>query len=151
MLARLDQLTVATIWCTERVCVCVYVCVMCVCHRGGGIPQSSEHLPPLWRGSGCMGRKGVPTFCCAPVCLRSLAAVLSAWPSRKCGGLIKPTVRHTQAHKRGWWKWGMEWALMDIGIELHWQGWRLKAWIPRQTCRLRLKQAVGSTRRLCSM
>lgn len=84
-----------------------------------------------------------------PDCLRSLAAVLSVWPSCKCGGLIKPTARHTQAHKRGWWKWGMEWALMDIGIELHWQGWRLKAWIPRQTWHLRLKQAVGSTRRLC--
>lgn len=134
---------------SERLCVFVWCVFVTGVGGGGGIPQSSEHLSPLWSGSGCMGRKGVPTCCPAPVCLRSLAAVLSAWPSCKCGGLIKPTARHTQAHKRGWWKWGMEWALMDIGIELHWQGWRLKAWIPRQTCRLRLKQAVGSTRRLC--
>lgn len=60
---------------------CVRLCVMCVSHwrRGGGgreggvASQSSEHLSPPWRGSGCTGRKGAPTF-------DPLLCVYAAWP-----------------------------------------------------------------------
>lgn len=130
--------------------VCVWV--RCVLVFGGGglrlSPKSIFHL----RGGGQVALEGKVRRHLIRSCLftRPGRCAVSAWPSCKYGGLIKPTARHKQAHKRGWWKWGEEWALMVIGIELHWQGWGFKVWIPRQACCLRWKQAVESTCRLRS-
>lgn len=58
-------------------------------------------------------------------------------------------MRQARAHKRDDESGGMEWALMDIGVELHWQGWRLEAPAYRDRLRcLRLKRAA--THRGCA-
>lgn len=88
---------------------------VCVCVRGGGSrPQSTFHLPAVWRGSGCTGRGEVDghLICCylfvrpgySVVCLTLV----------KSSVLIKPTVRQPQAHERddesGEWS-GLWWIL----------------------------------------
>lgn len=45
---------------------------------------------------------------------------------------------------------GMEWALMDIGVELHWQGWRLEACIPRWASLFEVEIGSGQARTDCT-
>ena len=103
-----------------------------VCVGGGeGAAQTSVHLSP----PGCVervrpygerrGEVDRHLICCYLLsrpgcCVVCLTLV-------KSSGLIKPTVRQARAHKRDDESRGMEWALMDISVELHWQGWRLEA------------------------
>lgn len=87
--------------------------------------ETSGHLSP----SGCVERvtlyrerRGGQTsdLLLSAFCIP--AAVFVRLTLVKSSGLIKPTVRQARAHKRDDESGGMEWALMDIGVELHWQG-----------------------------
>ena len=104
---------------------------MCLCVLGEGReqlrPQCTFHLLAVWRGSGCTGRGEVDRHLICCYLLSRPGCCVVCLTLVKSSGLIKPTVRQARAHKRDDESRGMEWALMDISVELHWQGWRLEA------------------------